>query len=380
MSLNINLVPGLLRVAVPGLAILLAACATDERVPTRSVMTPAEAKALIAKALPPATNDRSGWANDIYTALDNLKIAANIPNLCAAIAITEQESTFRANPTVPGLAAIAWREIDSKAERAGVPKLLVHTALLLSSSNGRSYSERIDAVTTEKDLSEIFEDFIDIVPMGKRLFAGWNPVRTAGPMQVSIAYAEKHVGANNYPYPVSGSVRNEVFSRRGGMYFGIAHLLDYPATYDKMIYRFADFNAGHYASRNAAFQNAVSLVSGTRLSLDGDLIDYAADSSKKPGSTELATRSLGLSIGMDNAAIRAVLELEKSPQFERSNLFQKVMSLADQKNGSLMPRAMMPKIQLKSPKITRNLTTEWFATRVDERHQRCMTRARAESS
>ena len=131
-------------------------------------MTPAEAKALIAKALPPATNDRSGWANDIYTALDNLKIAANIPNLCAAIAITEQESTFRANPTVPGLAAIAWREIDSKAERAGVPKLLVHTALLLSSSNGRSYSERIDAVTTEKDLSEIFEDFIDIVPMGKR--------------------------------------------------------------------------------------------------------------------------------------------------------------------------------------------------------------------
>ncbi len=361
-------------------ATVLAACATDERVPTRSAMTPAEAKALIAKALPPNVNDRSGWSSDIYTALDALKIAVNIPNMCAAIAITEQESSFRANPAVPGLPAIAWREIDAKAERAGVPKLVVHTALLLSSSNGKSYSERIDAVSTERDLSEIFEDFIDIVPMGKRLFAGWNPVRTAGPMQVSIAYAEKHVAANTYPYSLAGNLRNEVFTRRGGLYFGIAHLLDYSTSYDKMIYRFADFNAGHYASRNAAFQSAVSLVSGVALSLDGDLIDYGPDASKKPGNTELATRSIASSLGMDHSAIRAALELEKSPQFERGSLFQKVMVLADRKSGAAVARAAMPKIQLKSPKITRSLTTEWFATRVDERHQRCIARARAEPS
>ena len=371
---------GILHRAALGLLILLSACATDERVPTRSVMTPAEAKALIAKAIPPNTSERSAWANDIYDALDNLKIAANIPNFCAAIAITEQESTFRANPPVPGLAAIAWREIDAKSQRAAVPSLLVHAALLLPSSNGKSYSERIDAVSTEKDLNDIFEDFIDIVPLGKKLFSGWNPVRTAGPMQVSISYAEKHVSANTYPYAFTGSIRNEVFTRRGGMYFGIAHLLDYPATYDKMIYRFADFNAGHYASRNAGFQNAVSLLSGTSLSLDGDLIDYGGDAARKPGNTELATRSLSSALGMDIAAIRTALELEKSPQFERSSLFQKIMALADKKQGSPVPRAMLPKIQLKSPKITRSLTTEWFATRVDERHQRCIARARAESS
>ncbi len=380
MSLNVKTFPQKLHRAALALMILLAACATDERVPTRSVMTPAEAKALIAKAIPPNTSERSAWANDIYNALDHLKIAANIPNFCAAIAITEQESTFRANPPVPGLAAIAWREIDAKSERAGVPKLLVHTALLLPSSNGKSYSERIDAVSTENDLNDIFEDFIDIVPLGKKLFAGWNPVRTAGPMQVSIAYAEKHVAANTYPYAFTGSIRNEVFTRRGGMYFGIAHLLDYPATYDKMIYRFADFNAGHYASRNAAFQNAVSLLSGSRLSLDGDLIDYGGDAGKKPGNTELATRSLSSALGMDHTAIRSALELEKLPQFERSSLFQKVMTLADKNQGSPVPRAMLPKIQLKSPKITRSLTTEWFATRVEERHQRCIARARAESS
>ena len=36
---------------------------------------------------------------------------------------------------------------------------------------------------------------------------------------------------------------------------------------------------------------------------------------------------------------------------------------------------VLPGITLNSPKITRNLTTAWFAQRVDERRQRCMNRA-----
>jgi len=111
-----------------------------------------------------------------------------------------------------------------------------------------------------------------MVPMGRQLFGNLNPVRTGGPMQVSIAFAEAN--ARGYPYPVKESIRHEVFTRRGGIWFGTRHIFGYPADYPDTLYRFADFNAGWYASRNAAFQAAVSRVSGKPLALDGDLIRY----------------------------------------------------------------------------------------------------------
>ena len=143
-----------------------------------------------------------------------------------------------------------------------LPGFLVTAALALQSSNGRTYGARIDAARTERDLSEAYEDLIARVPLGSRLFADSNPVRTAGPMQVSIAFAEQQVRERPYPWPQEGSVRHQVFSRRGGIYLGAAHLLDYSAPHDRPLFRLADFNAGRWASRNAAFQAAVAQISG----------------------------------------------------------------------------------------------------------------------
>jgi Protein of unknown function (DUF1615) len=289
------------------------------------------------------------------------------------VAVTEQESTFQVSPPVPGLSAIARREIASRAQRYHIPEMAVNAALSLESPTGATYRERLDKVKTEKELNDIFADFTSIVPLGGRMFGGFNPVRTGGPMQVSIAYAEQHADSRRYPYPVATTIRNEVFTRRGGMYFGIAHLLDYPAEYDDMLYRFADFNAGHHASRNAGFQNAVSVLTKTPLALDGDLLLHGS-AAGDPSKTELATRKLAEKLDMSEAAIRRDLERGDQDDFADTRLYERVFELGDKGRKQPMPRAVVPKIKLASPKITRKLTTEWFARRVDERYERCLAR------
>ncbi len=349
-------------------ALVLAGCSTKKE-PQLPARQPADVKAQIQQLLPAHVTQKSAWADDIYTALRVQHIDASASNICAVIAVTDQESNFSADATVPGLPKIAWKEIDRRADQMHIPNFLVHTALKISSSNGKSYSERLDKVRTEKDLSDIFDDMIDRVPMGQKLFGHLNPVHTGGPMQVSVAFAEAH--AKGYPYPIDGSIRREVFSRRGGMYFGIMHLLGYPVDYSRPMYRFADFNAGWYASRNAAFQNAVSRASAIPLALDGDLIDFGSD---KPGSTELAVRTLGKRLNMSDSAIRRALEKGDTAGFADTDAVEKGLYLADKMAGKRLPREVLPGIKLESPKITRKLTTAWFAKRVDGRYQQCMTR------
>ncbi len=154
---------------------------------------PEAVRARIAGLLPQSVADRPGWAVDIHAAFDALRIEPSLGNVCAVLAVTEQESSYRADPAVPGLGRIAREELDRRAERAGVPQVLVGAALALRSPDRRTWSERIDAARSERELSELFEDFIGQVPLGQRFFAGYNPVRTGGPMQVSVAFAQAHV-------------------------------------------------------------------------------------------------------------------------------------------------------------------------------------------
>ena len=49
-----------------------------------------------------------------------------------------------------------------------------------------------------------------------------------------------------------------------------------------------------------------------------------------------------------------------------------MFALADRAQGGPVPRAVVPRIQLEGPKISRNLTTLWYAKRVDERFKRCL--------
>lgn len=363
-------------------AAVLAGCASEPTPPTPTVeeaaaiakqpkamqpRKPADMKSRIVRFLPRQVQDKQGWANDVVTALSTQGLTVNDHNVCSVLAVAEQEATYQADPVVPGLGKIAWKEINARAAKLLIPEFVVRTALSIKSPTGKSYAARIDALRTEREMSEIFEDMIGAVPMGKQLFGNLNPVRTGGPMQVSVAFAEAN--ARGYPYPVKESIRHEVFTRRGGIWFGTKHIFGYPADYPDTLYRFADFNAGWYASRNAAFQAAVSRVSGKPLALDGDLVRYDSD---LPGKTELAVHSIASRVNMSKQAIHQSLLKGDSADFAQIDLYHRVFTLADKQAGKRQPRAVLPGIQLKSPKITRNLTTAWFAKRVDDREQACV--------
>ena len=344
--------------------LVLTACAPQR--------TPEDVRAELLRKLPVSLADRAGWARDIQAAFAAQDLEATSENLCAVLAVVEQESTYHVDPQVPGLAGIARREIDRRATAMLVPQMVVDAALKLRSPDGRTFAERISALRTEQELSALFEEMAGRVPMGQRLFGRFNPINTGGPMQVRIDFAARH--ARGYPYPIDGSIRREVFSRRGGLYFGIKHLLDYPVDYPAMRYRFADFNAGWYASRNAAFQRAVGIATGTRLIGDGDLLKPGARMDA-PGATERALRGISDRLGMDAATIRADLQRGDEAGFANTTVYQKVYATADAKgSGNPVSRALMPQIELDSPKITRKLTTAWFAGRVEARWKACMAR------
>jgi hypothetical protein len=336
-----------------------------------------DAKSRIGRLINPAVKDRGGWAADLYAAFAGLGIAHTPDNYCAAIAIIEQESDFQADPAVPGLPDIVRRELDRRAERYGVPKMLIAAALKTnSSSTGQSYDQRIDGLRTEKQLSDLFDDMVSELPFGRQLLADYNPVRTAGPMQVSIDFAAQHAREKHYPYPIARSLRDELFTRRGGVYFGSAMLLDYPAPYDSVTFRFADYNAGRYTSRNAAFQAALADYSGRPLALDGDLLRYQGSKPvDAPSLTELALRSVAGALQMTDAEIRRELLLEKSAAFGQSPLYLRLYAQAENAAGKPLPRRTLPQIELHSPKFERKLTTDGFARRVAERHRACLARA-----
>ncbi|MDC7700756.1 DUF1615 domain-containing protein [Vogesella indigofera] len=341
--------------------------------PKKATLPPAQ---LLDKLLPDYVKPRSGWRDDIVNAISALQLPPTAENFCAVIAVIEQESTFQADPVVPGLPAIVWNKIEEKVAGYHIPLPLVKAALLKPSPTGESYKSRIDSLRTERQMNDLFEDMAAEagklgLPVGMK-----NPIRTAGTMQVSVDFAQGHIRAWPYPYRYQGSLRDEVFSRRGGIYFGTANLLHYPAGYRDMVYRFADFNAGRYSSRNAAFQLAVAQLSGRKLAPDGDLLRYRDGlPSGEASSTERALYQMSQRLGLSDSAILRDLKQEKNSSFSQSALYQKVMALADQQLGRKVAREAFPQIRLNSPKITRKLTTEWFAKRVGWRYDNCLKRS-----
>jgi len=337
-----------------------------------------EARQLAKSLLPDRVTDRGAWASDIVSALEALRLPPTREYLCATMAMIGQESGFQVDPVVPGLPKIAWKEIEKRRDRYGIPRILVDKIVAIRSTDGRTYKERLDTVRTERELSRVWDDLVIRLPIGQKLLGDANPIRTLGPMQVSIDFIEQRARRQSDMVPLDSDLRAIGFSRYGSIYFGAAHLFDYSAPYEKQLYRFADYNAGRYASRNAALQNAIAQVSGIRLVHDG--VFLRDEEGKLPTETLSAALSLGPRIELDQAQILQDLKLSRSAELEKTKFYVRVFQLAEQQAAQSLPRALLPQLRITGPKIQRtNLTTGWFVQRVDSRYRACLARESAET-
>jgi 5-methylcytosine-specific restriction endonuclease McrBC regulatory subunit McrC len=70
------------------------------------------------------------------------------------------------------------------------------------------------------------------------------------------------------------------------------------------------------------------------------------------------------------------LKKEKRQEFEQTDTYQLIKAKYEQKTGSDAPYAIMPKVVISGPKLSRDYNTNWFAERVNGRYQNCMSKAK----
>jgi hypothetical protein len=313
----------------------------------------------------------SEWAQDIKLAHSRLGLLATRSNVCATIAVIEQESTFKTQPDIPGLSRMVRQQLESP-QLNGAVRLAMKARLSQRAKNGRSFEVNLAQVKTELELETWYGEFTAsqlTAPLLKWMGKDVDSlISTLGPMQVSVQFAREFSRRKGWP---TVNIRPYLHTREGGVLYGTAHLLGVPSSYSRMVYRFADFNAGPFASRNAGFQQMVSRLSGRKLAQDGDLLSYRkgvafASSTSAAVVWVLAEQQHRLPPGQ----IELDLQREKEADFVQTSTYLAIVEKHQALHKSVI-REAMPKIALKSVKISRPLTTEWFARQVDSRYARC---------
>lgn len=350
---------------------------------------------LIKTAEPNAREPRA-WANDLLAVLKEHGLYQSRENICAVIAIADQESGFVANPTIPNLGKISEQAVIAKLKKFS---LLGEGAVLFLNkfpNTNDSFMQRIRKAKTERDLDLAYRDLIGgLKQYAQQYKLNWlvdnrfansfiesnNEINTIGSMQVAVSFAVQFEREQRKGKTLSleemYQVRDKLYTRKGGLYYGSLLLLGYESGYDKKIYRFADFNAGRYSSRNAAFQTMLSKLAGKTLASDGDLLIYQADGDVEMtvSGTEQAVRHVvqKYNLGFKDYQIRRDLLKEKQLAFNSTPTYQAILKTYQQATGKAPLYAQLPGIELHSEKSSRILTTAKFANTVNTRYQRCVS-------
>jgi Protein of unknown function (DUF1615) len=372
------------------LVLLFAVSALASTALAQSTMTVGQTTRLI-RAAEKSVQDANGWAMDLHDVLEVHQLPQSKENICAAIAVIDQESGFVADPAVPGLGKLSEQALRSKFGKIPIGGAIALKWLENNPSPQTSFMTRIRNAKTERDLDLAYRALVDyagrttsldtVVRLGllNKLIEDRNEIDTAGSMQVSVKFSLAQAKKRRWlPMTLDDvyGVRDQLYTRHGGMYYGVKQLLGYDTGYSQKIYRFADFNAGRYASRNAAFQKLVSTLTGIELALDGDLLSYDKDGNaiKTVTSSEKAVRQAVAKhkLGLTNDDIRKDLRQEKQADFTATRTFTGLQAAFKTAKGKPAPFAIIPDIVLSSPKLSRGFTTARFAESVNKRYQACM--------
>ena len=340
----------------------------------------------------PKLRDANGWALDLHDVLQQHDLGRERETICASLAIIDQESNFKADPEVAGLGKLSEKALQEKLGRIPLGGRLALAWLEKTPSPDASFMDRIRSARTERDLDLAYRSLVThlgetsnldmVLQLGvlNKLIEERNEIDTAGSMQVSVKFALDQTREKRWlPLSLSDvyAVRDLLYTRHGGMFFGVKQLLGYDTGYGQKIYRFADYNAGRYASRNAAFQHSIAQLSGEKLALDGDLLSYGKDGNplSKITSTERAIRlaSKRHKLELSDQQIRSDLLREKQLGFTGTRTYLAIRDSAQVIAGKVAAFAMVPDIALDSPKLHSKFTTRRFAESVNKRYRACMT-------
>jgi Protein of unknown function (DUF1615) len=335
--------------------------------------------------------DPRGWALDLHDVMQLHSFPQTKENLCAAIAIIDQESGFHADPIVPGLGKLSEQALRDKFGKVPIGGALALKWLENNPTSEASFMARIRNARTERDLDLAYRALVDyagksasmdmVLRFGllNKLIEEKNEIDTAGSMQVSVKFALEQARKRRWlPMTLDDvyAVRDQLYTRHGGMYYGVQQLLGYDTGYSQKLFRFADFNAGRYAARNAGLQQVIAVLSGEALAIDGDLLSYGKDGQplNTVTASEKAVRKANLKhkLGLDDKTIRTDLLKEKSGGLTSTRTYIALRDRFAAVAKKPAPFAAMPDIKLESPKLSRKFTTRRFAESVAKRYQTCM--------
>ena len=355
--------------------------------------------AQVRAAFPDGVGDPAGWAKDLLAAFSDSGLVPDAARVCAVVAVLQQESGFQADPPVANLGMLVRVRLKEEAERFGPLGPPAMERLLKDRAPGdrRTFEERIRRLRTERELDLLFRDMLeaerrehpamvatanllDSLFRGRRL-EDLNPVTTAGSMQVSVRWAIDYAHGRGWP-DEEETVRDALYTRAGGLRFGVPRLWGYALTDGDVLYRFADYNAGQYASRNAAVQRALAQLTGVRLVADGDLLVYGPDG-RPTGEDSETLRAFRVFRErfvptFPEARLREDLQRGKEQSFEETPSYLALRRVYREQIGSPMPTAALPELELKSPKIRRGYSTAAYARNVLRHHRACLQRLRGE--